>query len=168
MSVFMVDINALVEFVKGLGYLGAFLSGFLGSSSLFIAIFPSYVVVPILATQLNPVAVGILAGVGAGLGQYLHYYVGLGGRVILPEKYKQRVEKWREKLGKYGVIIVFVFAATPLTPDDLVWIPLGMMKYPKLKALLAAIAGKILLNLVYAFAGYYGWKFLTKYLNLPF
>jgi len=42
------------------------------------------------------------------------------------------------------------------------------MKYPKLKALLAAIAGKILLNLVYAFAGYYGWKFLTKYLNLPF
>lgn len=162
----MVNINALIEFVKGLGYLGAFLSGFLGSSSLFIAIFPSYVVVPILAAQLNPVVIGILAGIGAGFGQFLHYYVGLGGRVVLPEKYKQKVEKWRERLGKYGVVIIFVFAATPLSPDDVVWIPLGMMKYPKLKALLAAVAGKILLNLFYAFAGYYGWELITQYLNI--
>jgi len=68
-------LRALVEFVKSLGYLGAFLSGFLGSSSFFIAIFPSFIVVPLLATQLNPVAVGLLAGIGAGLGQYWHYYV---------------------------------------------------------------------------------------------
>jgi membrane protein YqaA with SNARE-associated domain len=163
----MVDINALIEFVKGLGYLGAFLSGFLGSSSLFIAIFPSYVVVPILAIQLNPVIIGILAGIGAGFGQFLHYYVGVGGRAVLPEKYKQKVEKWRERLGKYGVVIIFAFAATPLSPDDVVWIPLGMMKYPKLKALLAAVAGKILLNLFYAFAGYYGWELITQYLNVP-
>jgi membrane protein YqaA with SNARE-associated domain len=163
----MLDINTLIEFVKGLGYLGAFLSGFLGSSSLFIAIFPSYLVVPILATQLNPVITGILAGVGAGFGQYLHYYVGLGGRAILPKKYKERVEKWKERLGRYGVIVIFAFAATPLSPDDVIWIPLGMMRYPKLKALLAAIAGKVLLNLLYAFAGYYGWEFLTQYLNLP-
>ena len=162
----MLDITSLVEFVKTLGYLGAFLSGFLGSSSLFIAIFPSYVVVPILATQLNPVLIGVLAGIGAGLGQYLHYYVGLGGRVILPDKYKERMKKWRGRLEKYGVVIIFVFAATPLTPDDVVWIPLGIMKYPKLKALTAAIAGKILLNLAYALAGYYGWEFLTQYLNL--
>lgn len=162
----MIDIIAFVSFIKGLGYIGSFLSGFLGSSSLFICLFPSYAVVPILATQLNPVIIGILAGVGAGIGQYLHYYIGLGGRVILPKKIKKRVEKWRERLGKYGIMIIFAFAATPLTPDDVIWIPLGMMKYPKLKALLAAIAGKVLLNLIYAYAGFYGWVILAKHLNI--
>jgi len=157
----MPDITFLVEFVKGLGYLGAFLSGFFGSSSLFIAIFPSYLVVPILATHLNPIFVGVLAGIGSGIGQYLHYYVGLGGRAILPSKYKEKMDKWRERVGKYGVALIFVFAATPLTPDDVIWIPLGMMKYPKLKALSAAIAGKIVLNLAYALAGYHGWKLLV-------
>jgi len=163
----MVSLHSLIQFVRGLSYLGAFLSGFLGSSSLFIAIFPSYVVVTLLATQLNPVAVGVLAGIGAGLGQYLHYYIGLGGRVLLPKKYKKKVDRWKDRLKRYGLILVFVFAATPLTPDDLIWIPLGLMKYPKLKALIAAVAGKILLNLLYAFAGYYGWKFLASNLNLP-
>jgi len=159
----MFDINSLVNFVKSLGYLGAFLSGFLGSSSLFIAIFPSFLVIPILATQLNPIIVGVLAGVGAGLGQSLHYYVGLGGRFILPESYKHRAEKWKERLGKYGVIMIFVFAATPFSPDDIVWITLGVMKYPRLKALLAGIAGKIVLNLIYALAGYYGWGIIGEY-----
>ncbi len=50
----MFDVGELIRLVRGLGYLGAFLPGFLGSSSLFIAIFPSFVIVPILATQLNP------------------------------------------------------------------------------------------------------------------
>jgi len=149
-------LRTLVEFVKSLGYLGAFLSGFLGSSSFFIAIFPSFIVVPLLATQLNPVAVGLLAGIGAGLGQYWHYYVGQAGRAALPEKYKKSVEKWKLRFVKYGVIIIFLFAVTPFTPDDIIWIPLGLMKYPRLKAFLPALAGKIILNLIYAFAGYYG------------
>lgn len=162
----MVDINALVAFVKGLGYLGSLISGFLGSSSLFICLFPSYAVVPILASQLNPVAVGVLAGIGAGVGQYLHYYIGLGGRRILPKNFKKRVEKLKERIGKYGLVLIFAFAATPLTPDDLIWIPLGIMKYPKLKALIVAIIGKVVLNLIYAYAGFYGWEIITKHFNI--
>lgn len=163
----MVDVAWLVEFVKGLGYFGAFVSGFLGSSTLFVAIFPSYVVVPVLATQLNPAAVGVLAGLGAGIGQFLHYYVGLGGRAVMPKRYKERIDKltamWKSKLDKYGLLLIFAFAATPLTPDDVLWLSLGVIKYPKKKALAAAIAGKIILNLAYAYAGFYGWEFLQKW-----
>ena len=61
--------------------------------------------------------------------------------------------------------LIFVFAATPSTPDDLIWIPLGMMKYPKLRALLAAIAGKIVLNLIYAYLGTYAFKFIQPYFH---
>ena len=60
-----------------MGYLGAFLAGFLGAS---IPLFPSFILIPLMATQLNPLIVGVTSGIGAGVGQYLHYYIGLGGR----------------------------------------------------------------------------------------
>ncbi len=160
------DIQSIITLILGFGYLGAFLSGFLGSSSLFIAIFPSFIVIPLLATQLNPFFVGLLGGIGAGIGQYLHYYIGLGGRKIVSDKIKGRMDSWRVRLDKYGVVLIILFAATPLTPDDLLWIPLGMMRYPKTKAFAAAISGKIILNLFYAYAGFYGLSFLLDRIRI--
>ncbi|MEM4311236.1 MAG: VTT domain-containing protein [Nitrososphaerales archaeon] len=160
-------LDQLTQIVLTLGYLGAFLSGFLGSSSLFISVFPSFIVVPFLATQLNPLLIGILAGLGAGLGQFLHYYVGLGGRKFLGSFSFKRLDKYLElmknKLQRYTTLIVFLFAVTPLTPDDIIWIPLGLMRHPKLKPLLAAMAGKVILNLIYAYAGFYGWEFIKQF-----
>ncbi|MEM2991140.1 MAG: VTT domain-containing protein [Halobacteria archaeon] len=156
----LLDIAFILKIVSNLGYVGAFVAGVLGSSSLFISIFPSYVVITLLGATLNPIIVGVLGGLGAGVGQFLHYYVGLGGRYLLSTKRREGLDKWRKRLDKYGVILIFLFAATPLTPDDLIWIPLGAMRYPKLKALLAAISGKIILNLIYAHVGHIGWEYL--------
>ena len=163
MDLFQIFIENLAE----LGYLGALLAGFLGSSTLFFSIFPSFVVIPIIGSQLNPILVGVMAGIGAGVGQFLHYYVGVGGRKLIgrksisigrfkmPQLYSKRIAAidWEKRIKKYGVVVIFVFAATPLTPDDILWIPLGIMGYPKLRALIAAILGKITLNLSYCFAG---------------
>jgi len=159
----LLDIQYILGLVSNLGYLGALVAGLLGSSSLFISVFPSYIVIALLGTTLNPILVGVLGGIGAGIGQFLHYYVGLGGRRIIPENWKGRLDSWRRKLDKYGVLVIFAFAVTPLTPDDLIWIPLGAMKYPKLKALLAAVSGKILLNLAYAHVGYFGWEYFSHF-----
>jgi uncharacterized membrane protein YdjX (TVP38/TMEM64 family) len=159
----LLDIRYILGLVSNLGYLGALVAGLLGSSSLFISVFPSYIVIALLGTTLNPILVGVLGGIGAGIGQFLHYYVGLGGRRIIPENWKCRLDSWRRKLDKYGVLVIFAFAVTPLTPDDLIWIPLGAMKYPKLKALLAAVSGKILLNLAYAHVGYFGWEYFSHF-----
>jgi len=145
-----------------MGYLGAFLAGFLGAS---VPFFPSYVLIPLLATQLNPFIVGVISGVGAGVGQYLHYYIGLGGRHFFSAETRARLERWRVRFDKYGAWAVFAVAATPLTPDDVIWIPLGMMGYPKTKALLAGILGKVILGLVYAYAGYYGWPLIDQMLK---
>jgi len=70
-------LNEAISAIGGMGYIGGFLAGFLGAG---IPLFPSYVLIPMMATQLNPFLVGVVSGVGAGVGQYLHYYVGLGGR----------------------------------------------------------------------------------------
>lgn len=159
----MLDLQPILNLVTNLGYVGALLAGLLGSSSLFISIFPSYVVIALLGATLNPFAVGLLGGLGAGVGQYLHYYIGLGGRYLITEKWKGRLDLWRRKLDKYGVILIFALAATPLTPDDILWLPLGAMKYPKLKALIAAVSGKVLLNIIYAYVGYFGWELFTQF-----
>jgi membrane protein YqaA with SNARE-associated domain len=168
-------IYGLAHALIGLGYLGAFLSGILGTSSFMISIFPPQVVVFLMsapALGFNPLLVGILAGLGAGIGQYFHYYIGEGGRFLLSEKRRASMDKWEARIDKYGVLLIFLFAVTPLTPDDLIWIPLGMMEYPKLKALVSAILGKTIMLVLCAYGGYYGIDLIQKYLvrlgrNIP-
>lgn len=145
-----------------MGYAGALLAGFLGAS---IPFFPSFILIPLMATQLNPLIVGVVSGIGAGLGQYIHYYIGLGGRRLFSPENRARFERWRDRHAKYGAWMILLLAATPITPDDIIWIPLGLMRYPKLKALAAGIVGKTILSLVYAYAGYYGWPIIDQLLK---
>jgi membrane protein DedA with SNARE-associated domain len=53
-----------------------------------------------------------------------------------------------------GPVAIFIFALTPL-PDDLMFIPLGAMRYNPPKAILPALAGKFLMNLTIAYGGRY-------------
>jgi membrane protein YqaA with SNARE-associated domain len=157
-------LDSALSVLGRMGYLGAFLAGLLGSS---VPFFPSYVLIPLMATQFNPFIVGVVSGVGAGVGQYLHYYIGFGGRYLFSAEARARFERWRTRFDKYGAWLVLVIAATPLTPDDVIWIPLGLVGYPKTKALIAGILGKTILNLVYAYAGYYGWPLIGQSTDQP-
>jgi uncharacterized membrane protein YdjX (TVP38/TMEM64 family) len=162
-------LNGFYSFLFSLGYVGAFTSGLIGTSSLMISLFPPQVVVFILSDPslgFNPLLIGIAGGIGAGIGQYAHYYIGEGGRYVIPQKYRDRIDTWKPKVEKYGALLIFLFAATPLTPDDLIWIPLGMMKYPKKKALVASITGKTVMLVAFAYAGYYGLSMFRRRLHL--
>ncbi len=153
--------SALASLAK-MGYAGAFLAGFLGAG---VPFFPSYILIPLMATQLNPIIVGVVSGIGAGVGQFLHYYIGLGGRHLFSPETQARFERWRDRFGKYGFWLIMILAATPLTPDDIIWIPLGLMRYPKTKALIAGVIGKTILSLFYAYAGHLGWPLIEKLLE---
>jgi membrane protein YqaA with SNARE-associated domain len=155
-------LDSVLDALQRMGYLGAFFAGLLGAS---IPLFPSYVLIPLMATRLSPLLVGLVSGIGAGVGQYLHYYIGLGGRYFFSAKTRARFERWRVRFDKYGVWLIIILAATPLTPDDVVWIPLGLIRYPKGKALVAGITGKIILSLAYAYTGYYGLPLIDRLLE---
>jgi membrane protein YqaA with SNARE-associated domain len=155
-------VDSTLAALNQLGYIGAFLAGFLGAS---IPFFPSFILIPLMATQLNPLIVGVISGIGAGVGQYLHYYIGLGGRHLFSPENRMRLERWRDRHAKHGPWLILLLAATPLTPDDIIWIPLGLMRYPRLKALAAGIAGKTILSVVYAYAGVYGWPMIDRMLE---
>ena len=56
---------------------------------------------------------------------------------------------------KFGPIVIFIFAVTPL-PDDLLFIPLGVMRYSVLQAFIPALLGKFVSNLIIAYSGQFG------------
>jgi uncharacterized membrane protein YdjX (TVP38/TMEM64 family) len=53
---------------------------------------------------------------------------------------------------KFGLPAIFIFALTPL-PDDMLFIPLGLMHYSLWRALVACIAGKFVMSLIIAYVG---------------
>jgi membrane protein DedA with SNARE-associated domain len=140
------------------GYLGIFLISLLGATSVFIPI-PSSVVIFILGSAradgswaFEPIWIAVAAGLGAAVGELSGYLIGLGGRKVISEKYKRKTDILMKLFKRLGPIVIFAFALTPL-PDDLLFIPLGMMRYRILTAFIPALLGKFLSNLIIAYAG---------------
>ena len=141
------------SFAVQYGYAGIFLISLLGATSVFIPI-PSSVVIFILGGNLSfePLWIAIAAGLGAAVGELSGYAIGLGGRKVIGEKYKRKMDILTRLFKRFGPAVIFAFALTPL-PDDLLFIPLGVMRYSVLKAFVPALVGKFLSNLIIAYAG---------------
>lgn len=136
------------------GYWGAFLASFIGSITV-IFIFPYTLIVFFLATRgLDLALLGVLMGLGAAIGQMSGYLIGLWGagpfQRSRPEEYDamERIVAYRPKLVLW---LLFVFAVTPL-PDDVLFIPLGMLRYPWWKVFLPTIAGKVITGFIVTYA----------------
>jgi membrane protein YqaA with SNARE-associated domain len=143
----------LYTFATQYGYLGIFLISLLGAMSIFIPI-PYTVVIFILGglPAFNPLLIAVAAGTGAAIGEFSGYAVGFGGRRVVGKKYKKRMDFLTKLFKRYGTIAIFIFALTPL-PDDLLFIPLGIMRYSLLRAFIPAILGKFFSNLIIAYSG---------------
>ena len=121
--------------------------------SIFVPI-PYTVVIFILGGQpsFDPFLIAVAAGAGAAIGEFSGYLIGVGGRKVISSRYKKRIEFLTKLFKKYGPIAIFVFALTPL-PDDLLFIPLGVMRYSLIRAFVPAILGKFFSNLIIAYSG---------------
>lgn len=152
--------NWLTTFASQYGYVGIFVISLLGATSIFIPI-PSTVVIFILGGAqvgnpptwaFNPFLIAAFAGVGAAIGEFSGYLIGIGGRKVIGEKYKSKMDILMRLFQKFGPVVIFAFALTPL-PDDLLFIPLGVMRYKIVNALIPAVLGKFFSNLIIAYAG---------------
>ncbi|MHA1522253.1 MAG: YqaA family protein [Promethearchaeota archaeon] len=137
----------------------AFLISIIGNSSVMIII--PYVLVIYSLSISNPEAwwlIGILSGIGAALGEAVSYYVGkfIGASKKVQnsevgEKF-HRMRKQFERSPKTIPIVVFIFAASPL-PDDMILVPMGLMKYPYYKTILPCVLGKTILTAITCWLG---------------
>jgi membrane protein YqaA with SNARE-associated domain len=135
------------------GYFGIFLISFFGAVSVFFPIPYTVVIFTIGGIKVfEPIWVAVAAGIGSAMGEFSGYLVGFGGRRAIGERYKRKMDFLMRIFKKFGSIVIFLFALTPL-PDDLLFIPLGVMRYKIIKAFIPALIGKFCMNLIIAYSG---------------
>lgn len=144
-------LNWLNELALTYGISGVFAVSILGSLIPFLPV-PYLFVVVLLSDTIDPLILGLVAGVGGSLGKITSYTLGRLGYRFLGQDSKNRMDALREIIGKYGDLGVFVFALTPL-PDDVYIIPAGMIKLSFTRFLIANTLGKILLATAVAYLG---------------
>jgi len=166
-------IQQLFEWLKSLalsyGYFGIFLMSLIGALSIIFPL-PYTVIIFTLgglktgeAWVFEPVWMAVAAGIGSAIGEFSGYLLGFGGRRFIGEKYKKKMDFLMKVFDRFGPIAIFVFALTPL-PDDLLFIPLGVMRYSLVKAFVSALAGKFLMNLIVAYSGRFSIQFIRDIL----
>lgn len=138
-------------FWEDLGYGGVFLISFLGASSVVIPI-PYTVILLSMAPAFSPIPFAVSAGIGSALGEGIGYGLGYLGRGVLKKKEKLKLDAMLSIFRRWGLFAIFLFAFTPL-PDDLLFVPLGLMRYSFWKAISACALGKFSMALVLAYSG---------------
>jgi len=173
------DFAFFLELIQTFGYLGVFLASLISSASIFIPI-PSFVFSIAAGSVLNPFWVGIAGGTGSAIGEMTAYLVGLGIRKShrkitkrkqtnaskirssdRDHKMMKTIKSWFHR--RYGPILIFIFAATPL-PDDILGIFCGIIKYDVKKFFIPLLLGKIAISMVLAYGGFYGISMLGSML----
>jgi len=139
------------DFALQFGYLGIFIISFIGSVSIIFPI-PYTIVIYLSGAFLDPFFVAISGGLGAALGEFSGYALGYYGRTVVSKERHRKMEYMVKLFDRYGPAAIFLFALTPL-PDDLLFIPLGVMRYPFLKAFVPALLGKTLMTFILAYSG---------------
>jgi membrane protein YqaA with SNARE-associated domain len=100
----------------------------------------------------DPLLLTLAGGTGSAIGELVGYFLGYYGRRLVSAERQRRMDFLLRIFGKYSPLAIFLFALTPL-PDDLLFIPLGLMRYSLVKAFIPALFGKLLM--IYAVA-YFG------------
>ena len=132
------------------GYPAVFLVSFIGDATIILPTLSMAVVFGI-GGALNPVAVGIVAGLGSALGELTGYLVGVGGRIVVEDrKLYNRFEGW---MRRRGMLVIFLLGLIPNPTFDVAGMIAGALKMPLWKFLLAAWAGKSLRLILFALAG---------------
>jgi membrane protein YqaA with SNARE-associated domain len=134
------------------GYFGVFLISLLGSTSIFFPIPYTVVLFTLGSVEIfNPILLALASSLGSAIGEFSGYLLGLGGRKIISDTRKRKMEFLLKVFGKFGPLAIFIFALTPL-PDDLLFIPLGVMRYSFLKAFIPAFIGKLCMSLIIVYS----------------
>ena len=164
-------IEAFMAFLVSIGPLGLFIAAIIGNASLFLPLPIDLLIIPLASVDffglgiITPFILGLIVALGASIGEFSGYLVGLAGIKSFESMQKQEIEKLKQlknSLEKIGVPLIAFFAFTPL-PFDLIGIAAGLAKYSKKKFFLGCLIGKIPRYIILAYAGYFGITFLIHF-----
>jgi len=149
-----------------LGVFGIFVSSlllnlipFMGPSNMVIA-----GMMGVLFPTIDPFLIGLEVALGSAIAKTTHYCMAYWVKGRLGEEKRRRLERIGNRVGKWGAVMLFVAAATPI-PDEPVVIPLGLMRYSPKKFFLVFFSGKIIITLIGAYGGRYLGSVLSAYFD---
>jgi len=132
------------------------------SATLFLPV-PGLAITTLVGSLLNPIAVGVVAGIGQTLGEMTGYLAGYSGQgLVNRSKTYDRVESWMKRNEFMGELVVFVLALIPNPIFDAAGMAAGALRFPVWKYLIAAGLGKVIKNVVFAYGGSLGIEWLAN------
>ena len=141
------------------GYAAVFLVGLVSNATLILPV-PGLAVSSVMGGVFNPWIVGIVGGVGQALGELTGYMAGYSGQTWMDENpVYDRLTRWMQQ---YGALTIFVLAIIPNPIFDVGGIIAGALRLPLWRFLASCTAGKVIKNILFALAGYYGIEALLK------
>lgn len=139
------------------GLMGMFVLSVAANATVFINIPYSSVAVLLAGLGLNPLLIALVAGVGAMIGEIVDYLIGLGSGKLISRGREQLfadIRRLLEHKRYLAPVMIFIFGALPI-PDYILLVPLGVVRYPFWKMVIAMTAGKIIQNFYFALLGKY-------------
>ena len=167
------------DYVIRFGLLGVLVVAFIAGSTFSVTAIPVpyWLVVltlpGILAPQwgiLSPVWVGLMAALGASLGQLITFMIGYGGRGIsekitskISSRFYNKAMNWAQKHGSWAVFLMSA-AINPLHLP--MTIAIAALGYPPHKFFVFCFLGVALKSLIIAFCGYFGLTSIFSWLGV--
>lgn len=148
------------EYALTHGLWGMFVFALAANATILLNIPYSAVAILLAGLGLNAILVALVAGAGAMVGEVTGYVIGWGGASLFARNHKERFASLRsllEKKRNLTPLIIFAFGALPI-PDDIVIVPLGMIKYSFWKMVIPMTLGKIIQNMYFALIGFYSFR----------
>lgn len=145
--------------LENYGYLGIFLISVLGNATIILP-------VPVILTAFigggifNPLMVGVVASLGASIGELTGYLAGAGGKGIIEKK--RSVEKMKKWMDKYGLWVIFFLAVIPNPVFDLAGIVAGASGIKVHKYLIVVWLGKLIKFVTISYLGAGSFSFIDK------
>jgi len=106
--------------------------------------------------QMNifvPLLVGFIASLGCLIGEMGGYLIGRGAAKIISDDRMENLKNYQQYLvnhPKLAPFLIFLFGFTPLN-DDMITVPLGIIKYDAKRTILFVWLGKLGLMLIFAY-----------------
>lgn len=158
------------EWIMGFGrwgYLGAFLISLVASATIILPA-PGIAVIMAMGAALDPVLLGIVAGLGSAVGELSGYIAGASGRALVPDNKRPHFDRIHRLTDKYGAIILFFLAAAPLPLFDFAGIIAGIMRIRVTTFLSMVAVGKSIKYIIMILLGAGVISFLQQNFGLYF
>jgi uncharacterized membrane protein YdjX (TVP38/TMEM64 family) len=148
-----------LEALKQYGYLAVFLVGLVSNATLILPV-PGLAVSSVMGSVFNPWVVGLVGGLGQALGELTGYMAGYSGQTLVDgNPTYDRLTRWMQR---YGALTIFVLALVPNPIFDLGGLAAGTLRFPLPRFLVSCAAGKVIKNILFALAGFYGIETLLR------